>query len=128
MDTARKILLLNDNLRKELAILVWGKGKISLGMPFERAGYMLSKVVGILRRRYPGWNCVCRRSKVDNLVEMLLRDEIDFFLLQRQRQSSSRAENRENLQRGTSSGNASGDGYRRNDSSGHGGMVDMGPA
>ena len=44
VDTARKILLLNDNLRKELADIGMGeKGKISLGMPLERAGYMLSR-------------------------------------------------------------------------------------
>lgn len=86
VDTARKILLLNDNLRKELADIGMGeKGKISLGMPLERAGYMLSKVVGDFKERYPGVELRLQESKVDNLVEMLLRDEIDFFVAPKDR-------------------------------------------
>ena len=81
VDTARKILLLNDNLRKELMDIGLGeKGRISFGMPLERAGYMLPRVIGKFKEKYPRVELQLQESKVDGLIDALMRDEINFFI------------------------------------------------
>lgn len=84
VDTARKILFLNENMRKELMDIGLGeKGKISFGMPLERAGYMLPKVVGRFREKYPKVELRLQENKSSALVDALLKDEINFFIVPR---------------------------------------------
>lgn len=84
VDTARKILMLNDNLRRELMDIGLGqKGRIHFGMPTERAGYMLPRVIPRFREQFPQVEVRIRELKSDELLEALLRDEINFFVLPR---------------------------------------------
>lgn len=84
VDTARKILMMNDNLRRELMDISSGqKGMISFGMPTERAGYMLPKVVGEYRKTYPKVELRVMEEKSDELIQALVRDEISFMILPR---------------------------------------------
>lgn len=84
VETARKILLLNENLRKELMDIGLGeKGKISFGMPLERAGYMLPKEVGKFKEVYPKVELRLQENKSSALVDALLKDEINFFIVPR---------------------------------------------
>lgn len=82
VDAARKILLLNDNLRRELVDIGLGeKGKISFGIPTERAGYMLPAVIREFQNQYPLVEVRLVEAKADELIQSLMRDEIDFFVL-----------------------------------------------
>lgn len=84
VDTARKILMLNDNLRRELVDIGLGqKGRIDFGMPTERAGYMLPRVIPKFREQFPQVEVRVRELKSDELLEALLKDEINFFILPR---------------------------------------------
>lgn len=84
VDTARKVLLLNDNLRRELMDIGLGeKGKIHFGMPTERAGYMLPAVLSRFRQQYPRVEVRIVEAKVDELIQALGRDEINFFIAPR---------------------------------------------
>ena len=73
VETARKILLMSDNLRKELIDAGLGeKGRIVFGMPTERAGYMLPAVIqdlpfimlkkGQAIRKKQTWCCASKES------------------------------------------------------------------
>ena len=84
VETARKILLLNDNMRRELMDIGEGdRGVIHLGMPTERAGYMLPKVIAQFREQFPGMEVRVQEMKSDLLLEQLLKDEIRFLILPR---------------------------------------------
>ncbi len=86
VETARKILSLNDNMRRELMDITGGeKGMISFGIPTERAGYMLPKVLKQFRAKYPGIEVRLNEAKSDELMEQLLRDEIRFYIIPRSR-------------------------------------------
>ncbi len=80
--TARKILSLNDNLRHELMDVTSGeKGMIRLGIPTERAGYMLPRVLKKFREQYPGVEVRLSEAKSDELFGQLQRDEIRFYII-----------------------------------------------
>lgn len=84
VDTARRILMMNDNLRRELMDIGLGqKGKISLGIPTERAGYMLPSVLKQFRELYPMVEVRIVESKADDLIQAIMKGEIDFFILPR---------------------------------------------
>lgn len=84
VETARKILLLNENLRRELTDIGHGeRGRIDFGIPTERAGYMLPEVLRRFHEAYPGVETRFREQKSDELLESLLKDEIRFLILPR---------------------------------------------
>ena len=84
VETARKILLMSDNLRKELIDTGLGeKGRIVFGMPTERAGYMLPAVIPEFKKQYPGIELHVIEAKSDELLQALLRDDISFFVIPR---------------------------------------------
>lgn len=86
VDTARKILLLNDNLRRELVDIGLGeKGKISFGIPTERAGYMLPKVIPRYKEMFPKVDLQIYEAMTDELLDALLKDEINFYITPRSR-------------------------------------------
>ena len=72
VETARKILLMSDNLRKELIDAGLGeKGRIVFGMPTERAGYMLPAVIPEFKKQYPGIELHVIEAKSDELSEKM---------------------------------------------------------
>ncbi len=84
VETARKILLMSDNLRKELIDAGLGeKGRITLGMPTERTGYMLPAVIPDFKKKYPGIELQVREAKSDELLQAILRDDISFYVIPR---------------------------------------------
>ena len=83
-ETARKILLMSDNLRKELIDAGLGeKGRINFGMPTERAGYMLPAVIPEFKKQYPGIELQVMEAKSDELLQAILRDDISFYVIPR---------------------------------------------
>lgn len=81
VETARKILMMSENLRKELVDVGLGeKGRICFGMPVERAGYMLPAVVRDFRNQYPGIDMQIMEANADELIKALMRDEIHFLI------------------------------------------------
>ena len=84
METARKILLMSDNLRKELIDAGLGeKGRINFGMPTERAGYMLPAVIPEFKKQYPEIELQVMEAKSDELLQAILRDDISFYVIPR---------------------------------------------
>ncbi len=82
VETARRILALSDNLRHELMDITGGeKGLIRLGIPTERAGYMLPRVLKRFREQYPGIEVRLSEAKSDELAGQLERDEIRFYII-----------------------------------------------
>ena len=54
VETAKEILRLRDNLRRELTEIGAGEtGEINIGIPTERAGYMLPRVAGKFHESFP---------------------------------------------------------------------------
>lgn len=88
VDTARKILHLNDNLRRELVDIGLGeKGKITFGIPTERAGYMLPRVIPDYKKLFPKVEVRIYEAMSDELLSSLLRDEINFYITPRNQKS-----------------------------------------
>lgn len=86
VDTARRILHLNDNLRRELMDIGLGeKGKITFGIPTERAGYMLPRVIPGYKKLFPKMEVRIYEAMSDELLSSLLRDEINFYIIPRDR-------------------------------------------
>ena len=84
VETARKILLMSNNLRKELIDAGLGeKGRINFGMPTERAGYMLPAVIPEFKKQYPGIELQVMEAKSDELLQAILRDDISFYVIPR---------------------------------------------
>lgn len=80
--TAREILLLKDNLRRELSDIGYGqKGRINIGIPTERAGYMLPKVIGPFRAQFPNIEIHLQESKSEEIITNLMNDKIAFCVL-----------------------------------------------
>lgn len=82
VETARKILLMNENMRGELKDMgQGGKGVVHFGIPTERAGYMLPRVIQKFRGQYPAAEVRIQESRSEELIRLLMRDEIRFFVL-----------------------------------------------
>ncbi len=54
VQTAREILQKMDNLKRQLTEVGLGeKGQINIGIPTERAGYMIPRFIGLFREKFP---------------------------------------------------------------------------
>ncbi len=81
VETARKILSLNKNLRRELMDICQGvKGKIRLGIPKERAGYMLPSVLKRFREQYPLVEVIIFEAHTGELIELMEKGKLDLFI------------------------------------------------
>ncbi len=86
VETARKILALGSNLRRELLDIGEGvKGRIRFGIPTERAGYMLPEVLKRFKEQYPGIDVQIYEAGSDDLLEMLRKNEVNFYIIPRSR-------------------------------------------
>lgn len=84
VDTARRILRLNDNLRRELVDIGLGeKGDIKFGIPTERAGYMLPRVISDYKKLFPKVEVKIYEAMSNELLSSLLKDEINFYIIPR---------------------------------------------
>ena len=82
VERAREILRIRDNMRRELADIGHGqKGRINLGIPNERAGYMLARVMPLFRQQYPGMEIKLQESRSPEIIRNLMSDKIGFCVL-----------------------------------------------
>ena len=82
VETAKEILRLRDNLRRELADIGAGEtGEIRIGMPTERAGYMLPRVAGKFHESFPRVQLHLMESKSGEIIDSLINDRITFAVL-----------------------------------------------
>ena len=82
MEHAREILRIRDNMRRELTDIGHGqKGRINIGIPNERAGYMLSRVMPLFRQQYPNMEIRLQESRSSEIIRNLLIDKIGFAVL-----------------------------------------------
>lgn len=82
VETARKVLLMKDNLRRQLTDIGEGKrGRITLGIPVERAGYMLPPVLKEFQKLYPGVEVCLVEGNSRTLMEALRRGDANFIVL-----------------------------------------------
>ena len=82
VETAKEILRLRDNLRRELTDIGAGEtGEINIGIPTERAGYMLPRVAGKFHESFPRVQLHLMESKSGDIIDSLINDRITFAIL-----------------------------------------------
>lgn len=82
VETARKIISMKDNLRRELMDIGSGeRGEIHIGIPTERAGYMLPQVASRFHAAFPGVEIRLQESKSTEIIENLQNDRIAIAVL-----------------------------------------------
>lgn len=87
LSTARKILALNDDLRHRLFDISAGEsGQITLGIPMERAGYMLPRILNRFQEKYPKVRVRMIEDTGFKLMTALEKGEADLLILPRQAQ------------------------------------------
>ena len=78
---ARNILREQGELASRLADLKnSGSGQIHMGIPAERAGYMLPYVLPTFRKEYPDSEFIIKEAGTEDLMEMLLADKVNFII------------------------------------------------
>ena len=82
MDSARAILLENEQLQKELRdITEHMSGKLVLGSSRDRASYMMPRFLPEFARRYPGIELEVFTASGQKLFEALREGRVDMVLL-----------------------------------------------
>lgn len=82
LEAARQILEIDSDLRKELGDIIKEEaGEIDLGIPTERAGYMLPKVLGKFRSSFPKVNLRLREARSAQIIHDLEAGSIDIAVL-----------------------------------------------
>ncbi|MCR5228721.1 MAG: LysR family transcriptional regulator [Solobacterium sp.] len=82
LEAARQILEIDSDLRKELGDIIKEEaGEIDLGIPTERAGYMLPKVLGKFRSSFPKVNLRLREARSAQIIHDLEAGNIDIAVL-----------------------------------------------
>lgn len=82
IEKARKILLLNRELVKEFGdISHYRKGRIRIGVPRERAAFMLPLILPEFKEKYPGIEVDIAENKGTALREEALKGRVDFIIL-----------------------------------------------
>ena len=82
VERAREILRIRDNMRRELTDIGHGqKGRINIGIPNERAGYMLARAMPLFRKEYPNIEIRLQESRSAEIIRNLMIDKIGFCVL-----------------------------------------------
>jgi len=82
VETALQILRLNEQLTKELRDTSQNiRGRINVGMPRERAAYMIPLLLPPFHKIYPGIEINLVESKSDSLIEAVTRGRTDFAIM-----------------------------------------------
>lgn len=82
VESAREILRMRDNMRREMTDIGHGqKGRINIGIPNERAGYMLPRVIRRFRKQYPNVEIRLQESRSEEIIRYLMMDKIAFCVL-----------------------------------------------
>lgn len=79
---AREILQKRTDIKNRLADLREGQGaKISLGIPAERAGYMLPAIINRFRAKFPDSEFFIKEAGTEELMEMLKNNKVTFLIV-----------------------------------------------
>lgn len=82
LDYAQTILWQNQELKKEFNDMTHNvTGKLKIGIPPERAAYMLPRLIPSFSAKYPGIQLAFHTGSGVQLVELLKNGSIDFILL-----------------------------------------------
>ncbi len=82
VETAREILAMYDNLQKELHdIENEESGEINLGIPTERAGYMLPRILKRFRSSFPKVDLRLKEARSSQIVHDLENGIVDLAIL-----------------------------------------------
>lgn len=82
--TARDILQARLDLKNRLADLKDGQGaQVRLGIPPERAGYMLPPVINQFRQRFPASEFAIREANTEELLDLLQNNRVAFLICPR---------------------------------------------
>ncbi|MGE4283136.1 MAG: LysR family transcriptional regulator [Clostridia bacterium] len=82
IEVARQILMLHANLKREFRDIAQGKkGRINIGIPHERACYMLPLVLPQYRKKYPGIEVNVYEARTKVLIESVIKGQTDFIIL-----------------------------------------------
>lgn len=82
IETARQILMLNENLLREFRDISDGKiGRIKIGIPKERAAYMLPLILPKFHEKYPGIEVKVLETNTSILIDSVLKGQTDFVLI-----------------------------------------------
>lgn len=79
---AREILRLNDQMRREFRDISGSlKGRLRIGIPNERAAYMLPLIMPHFKALYPGIEIGIEIYEMSRLIDELRRGHVDFCIL-----------------------------------------------
>lgn len=82
VETARQILRLADNLKREFTDISNGAtGRVVIGMPTERMGYMLPRIFPAFKKEFPGIEIRTIEGKYEMLLEAVLTGEANFVIV-----------------------------------------------
>lgn len=82
VDTARKILMLDDDMRREFMDISEGrKGRITVGIPTERGGYMLSGILTRFKKEFPGIEVSVLEGSSELLIDSVLKGQTNFIII-----------------------------------------------
>ncbi|MBQ6221300.1 MAG: LysR family transcriptional regulator [Solobacterium sp.] len=82
VEKAKVILREGENLRREMSDIAGGdSGRLNIGMPTERAGYMLPKVLGRFRESFPKADVHLVEARSSEIIRDLEEDKIELAVL-----------------------------------------------
>lgn len=82
VETARKILMLDDDMRREFMDISEGrKGRITVGIPTERGGYMLPKILTRFKKEFPGIEVSVLEGSSELLIDSVLKGQTNFIII-----------------------------------------------
>lgn len=82
VDTARKILMLDDDMRREFMDISEGrKGRITVGIPTERGGYMLPGILTRFKEEFPGIEVSVLEGSSELLIDSVLKGQTNFIII-----------------------------------------------
>ena len=80
--TAKEILSEYETLKRRLLDVSEGdEGQIKLGIPVERAGYMLPEVLTLFQQRFPKVNLILEENSGKTILHLLKNHEVDLVIL-----------------------------------------------
>lgn len=80
--TAKEILTEYETLKRRLLDVAEGEeGQIKLGIPVERAGYMLPEVLKLFQNRFPKVNLILEENSGKTILSKLKNHEVDLVIL-----------------------------------------------
>lgn len=82
VDTARKILMLDDDMRREFMDISEGrKGRITVEIPTERGGYMLPGILTRFKKEFPGIEVSVLEGSSELLIDSVLKGQTNFIII-----------------------------------------------